>query len=263
MKFVTRSLLALACIGLSSYVLASHHSGPSSRPTDDQPTTRLFKAVPAPPAAKAEPAGGGLGQGTTTIATIPWLRTADLEPNPPHPGDSLAAYDWHGDAVADTSVAYRINLELKRVGCLSGAVGITWNDTSKRAMRAFNASVNATLTVDRADDFLLTLVQGHTGLTCGQSCKAGQSSSIAVPCRSVEAALGKVAPVKDEALKSRVTAAKTSKAQPIRVAAKAPTETKSRAAPTRIAVAVERKVAPSPQRFSAATFFQQMTYRGS
>ena len=72
--------------------------------------------------------------------------------------------------------------ELTRVGCYDGEINGSWNQSTKRAMSAFMARVNASLPVEDPDYILLTLVQGHTALACGTDCPAGEVQSSSGRC---------------------------------------------------------------------------------
>ncbi len=72
-------------------------------------------------------------------------------------------------------LARSLQVELKRVGCYSGAADGDWGGASKRAMTSFLQKVNATLPVEVPDYILLTLLQGHTDKACGIECPSGQN----------------------------------------------------------------------------------------
>jgi len=55
---------------------------------------------------------------------------------------------------------------LKRAGCYDGEISGVWSPRTREAMKAFTTRVNATLPVDKPDQILLALVQGHQGVAC-------------------------------------------------------------------------------------------------
>lgn len=71
-------------------------------------------------------------------------------------------------------LARTLQSALKRVGCYDGDITTTWTPAAKRAMKSFTERVNASLPTDEPDYILLTLVQGHSGPACGQSCPSEQ-----------------------------------------------------------------------------------------
>lgn len=84
-----------------------------------------------------------------------------------------------------SSLVVSIQEELRRVGCYVGDVDGTWNEKTKSAMRAFNASVHVNVSADRADYLLLTLLQSHSSKACTQPC--GGDRAGACVDRSIEA----------------------------------------------------------------------------
>ena len=60
-----------------------------------------------------------------------------------------------------------IQRQLTRVGCYQGEVSGKWSAQSRLAMQAFTEQVNAKLPVDRPDQILLQLIEGHQGRACG------------------------------------------------------------------------------------------------
>jgi hypothetical protein len=60
------------------------------------------------------------------------------------------------------------------VGCYGGALDGVWTPATRGAMKAFTEAVNAALPSDQPDTILLSLVQGHQGKACGQTCPDGQ-----------------------------------------------------------------------------------------
>lgn len=115
-------------------------------------------------------------------------RISDFEPPAPtmrpilvgaRDGDAAAGEDGRG---AETWLAESIQKELKRVGCYTGNIDGDWGPETRRAMRAFNDRVNASLPIDQPDYILLTLLQGHAARACGAACPPGQDLSGAGKC---------------------------------------------------------------------------------
>jgi hypothetical protein len=65
------------------------------------------------------------------------------------------------------SLVREIQRQLIRVGCYHGEISGKWSSPSRLAMQAFTEQVNAKLPVDRPDQILLRLVEGHQGRACG------------------------------------------------------------------------------------------------
>ncbi len=57
---------------------------------------------------------------------------------------------------------------LARSGCYRGAMTGLWGADTKRALSAFLLAANARLPIDRPDDILLHLVDGHEHVNCGE-----------------------------------------------------------------------------------------------
>lgn len=74
-------------------------------------------------------------------------------------------------------LAQAIQSELQRVGCYSGSIDGEWGAETRRAMKAFNDRVNATLPITQPDYILLTLLQGHAAKACGATCPPGQAEA--------------------------------------------------------------------------------------
>jgi hypothetical protein len=81
-----------------------------------------------------------------------------------------------------TALVRDLQHELRRVGCYEGELHGVWTPVTRSAMRTFTERVNATLPVDDPDVILLTLVRGHAGEACGQSCPAGQEMADGARC---------------------------------------------------------------------------------
>lgn len=77
-----------------------------------------------------------------------------------------------------------LHAELRRVGCYHGLRDAAWGHESMQAMKAFNAHVNATLSVDRPDAILLTLVRGFQGEACTTPCVSGRRDGPSGRCRA-------------------------------------------------------------------------------
>jgi hypothetical protein len=78
---------------------------------------------------------------------------------------------------AEVRLAEDIQKELKRVGCYTGSIDGDWGHETRRAMKAFNDRINATLPTDKPDYILFTLLQGHAAKACGAACPRGQELS--------------------------------------------------------------------------------------
>jgi hypothetical protein len=79
-----------------------------------------------------------------------------------------------GDYVA---IAQELQKELRRVGCYDGPVTGLWTPSVRNAMKEFIERVNAALPIERPDNILLRLVQGHQGRVCGRACPSGEGLS--------------------------------------------------------------------------------------
>jgi hypothetical protein len=85
------------------------------------------------------------------------------------------AQTWGASNETRKRLAQAIQTELRRVGCYHGNIDGDWDADSRRAMKAFNDRVNASLPVTQADYILLTLLQGHAAKVCGTVCPSGQA----------------------------------------------------------------------------------------
>ncbi|MGQ4828298.1 hypothetical protein, partial [Enterococcus faecalis] len=65
----------------------------------------------------------------------------------------------------------------------TGGADGQWTAATKRAMGQFNDRLNATLPYDDPDLILLTLVKGHRGIACGETCPAGQQMTEGGLCK--------------------------------------------------------------------------------
>jgi hypothetical protein len=79
------------------------------------------------------------------------------------------------------SVTRAVQTELRRLGCYDGEANGHWSAASRAAAQRFLERVNARLPVDTADDVMLALLQGQSGLVCGQ-CPPGQELDAASRC---------------------------------------------------------------------------------
>lgn len=78
------------------------------------------------------------------------------------------------DSEAEADLARRLQVELRRVGCLkSGADGV-WGRASQRAMQRFADKIDASLPTDRPDAVLLMLVEKYQDRACGAPCAPGE-----------------------------------------------------------------------------------------
>ena len=65
-----------------------------------------------------------------------------------------------------TALTRQLQSELRRAGCYDGEISGVWTPRTREAMKAFTTRVNATLPVDKPDQILLALVQGHQAVAC-------------------------------------------------------------------------------------------------
>jgi hypothetical protein len=79
------------------------------------------------------------------------------------------------------SVTRAVQTELRRLGCYDGEANGHWSAARRAAAQRFLERVNARLPVDTADDVMLALLQGQSGLVCGQ-CPPGQELDAASRC---------------------------------------------------------------------------------
>ena len=136
-------------VPLPSVAIRTHHR--------DVPKPTPAVARPADLAAVTTSREGGLNGWQTVVATksntaaraVP----ATLEPTDPNSRYKLVV---------------ELQRNLKRLGCYWGRIDGSWGPGSKYAMKMFTERVNATLQTDRPDYVLLTLLQGHSGKSCGQ-----------------------------------------------------------------------------------------------
>ena len=107
-------------------------------------------------------------------------------------------------APVQLDLARAIQGHLARVGCYVGPVNGVWSEASQRAMKDFNARVNATLPVDQPDQVLLALVENYKDKACG--CLASETSvnGRCVPFRVQQQAQRK-APVEVKEARKTVT----------------------------------------------------------
>lgn len=87
-----------------------------------------------------------------------------------------------GDEATRLQLTRDLQSELKRVGCYGGEITGAWTPSTRRAMSAFMDRVNASLPMEEPDYILLTLVQGHKSVACGETCPSGQSSGVNGRC---------------------------------------------------------------------------------
>ena len=96
------------------------------------------------------------------VVTVPARATAapppQAAPRQPPPGTASPR-----DPAA---LARQLQSELRRVGCYDGELSGVWTPRTRMAMKAFTDRVNASLPVDKPDQILLALVQGHQGVAC-------------------------------------------------------------------------------------------------
>ena len=103
-------------------------------------------------------------------------------PSPVHPPALAPAEGSKGQG--EPGLVHKLQGELMRVGCFSGAVNGIWTAPTREAMKAFLEEVNARLPVEKPDTVLLALLHGHQGRVCG-ACLAGQQPSADGRCPPV------------------------------------------------------------------------------
>ena len=81
-----------------------------------------------------------------------------------------------------TAIAPELQRELKRVGCYHGEINGLWSASTRSAMKAFIARVNAALPVEQPDETLLALLQNHQEKACGVPCPFGEASAVNGVC---------------------------------------------------------------------------------
>lgn len=131
-------------------------------------------AIPKPTLAVVRPGDlpvttsrqGGLNGWQTVVAT-----TAG------GPIEAVPASLQPTDANSRYELIVELQKNLKRLGCYWGRIDGSWGPGSKDAMRTFTDRVNAALPTDQPDYVLLTLLQGHSGKTCGAEATIAQRSS--------------------------------------------------------------------------------------
>lgn len=153
----------------------------------------------------------GDAAGRTPVGTVARMDAparpdaAGAMPSSTNPGSDRAAAKqdpfWSNPAKAIRSLAdspsasHQVTLvssiqqELIRVGCYAGQANGSWNDRTRLAMQAFNASVHVSLETGRPDYILLTLLQGHNGRACSRPCAehdgGGSCIDTAIEARAV------------------------------------------------------------------------------
>lgn len=110
------------------------------------------------------------------------------------------------------SITRAVQSELRRLGCYDGDANGHWSAASRAAAQRFLERVNAKLPVDSADDVMLALLQGQSGLVCGQ-CPPGQAFDAANRCIPTALMKRPTATVTTGSLASRAEAAGGSRPQ--------------------------------------------------
>ncbi len=100
----------------------------------------------------------------STVVTVDPAATATGKIRSSKPGD------WQ----ARTELARDLQKALTRAGCYGGEISGSWTQSTRRAMGAFIAKVNASLPVSEPDYILLTLMQSHPNAVCGGSCSRNE-----------------------------------------------------------------------------------------
>jgi hypothetical protein len=88
------------------------------------------------------------------------------------------------DADSDTVLARRLQVELRRVGCLKAGADGVWGRASQRAMQRFADRIDAALPTDRPDAVLLMLVEKYEDRACGTPCAVGQQPDARGRCQA-------------------------------------------------------------------------------
>ena len=88
------------------------------------------------------------------------------------------------DAEADADLARRLQVELRRVGCLKAGADGVWGRASQRAMQRFADRIDAALPTDRPDAVLLMLVEKFEDRACGAPCAIGQQPDARGRCQA-------------------------------------------------------------------------------
>lgn len=141
-----------------------------------------------------------------------------------------------------SGLAASIQNELKRVGCYAGDADGTWNERTRTAMVAFNSSVHVSLSTEKPDHILLTLLQGHSARACWRSCETSHGRAEQCTDRAIEAKAPQMPPVRGAAAPDLPT---RSPAVPDLPAAK-PVVTQSRASSTTVVVAPPSPIGTTP-----------------
>ena len=69
-------------------------------------------------------------------------------------------------ASASTTIAFKLQQELRRVGCYQGRIDGDWGPSSRYAMARFTKAVHVVLLTSQPDTELLSLVRRHTDQAC-------------------------------------------------------------------------------------------------
>jgi uncharacterized caspase-like protein len=107
---------------------------------------------------------------------------------------ALAPSDQDGDATArknlpaPADIPRLLQVELKRVGCSTGAVDGSWNASAQRAMGLFNRNAGTKLDVKVASIDALDIVRGKSARICPLVCehgfKADGDKCVEITCKS-------------------------------------------------------------------------------
>lgn len=138
-------------------------------------------AVSDPGLAEArQPRAGAAGAALATISPVAprpvELRVAQVGAQQPGTARDDAPA-WDTTSLSHRALVQAIQKELHRVGCYQGGIDGDWDGNTRKAMKAFNDRVNASLPVAQPDVILLMLVQGHAAKACGATCPAGQDEA--------------------------------------------------------------------------------------
>ncbi len=160
-----------------SFAVASHNSVAAKRGTQalDRDVVLDIGQI-----LNVEPAVAGATQARQITAAIEakpsaWSTVVTVDPSATATGRIRSAKP--GDWQARTELARDLQKALTRAGCYGGEISGSWTQSTRRAMAAFIAKVNASLPVAEPDYILLTLVQSHPTTVCGSSCGRNEVTS--------------------------------------------------------------------------------------
>lgn len=156
----------------------SAEPAPAQPPTAPVAKTAIAPAIPTDNTSLPKPSSAVTVESVVTamLSSHPPANEVHVHPLPAAPpkADAVRPALRAGPPLDRVGLTKELQRELKRVGCYNGDVSGVWTPVTRRSMKAFTERVNATLPVNEPDYILLTMVQGHLGQACGQSCPPGQ-----------------------------------------------------------------------------------------